>query len=87
MIKISQLQKIADNLEALGYMCEKTSLLYVYRKGNNRFDVDLELRELRMYVNQKFKQTFSFTAFIQFSNAWLHKKQSVDSWVNSGGGE
>lgn len=76
MIKISDLDHIADNLETLGYAVEKTSAVYVYRKENNRFIIDIDIKEVRFYMKTKqwkYQKSFSFTDFEKETSDWIKK--------------
>ena len=76
MIKISDLEKISDNLELLGYSVEKTSQVFIYRKENNRFDVDLDVQEIRFFTKSKkwkLQKTFTLPDFALESSTWIKK--------------
>jgi len=76
MIKISDLEHITENLELLGYGVEKTSQVFIYRKENNRFDVDLDVHEIRFFTKSKkwkLQKTFIFPEFAIESSTWIKK--------------
>jgi len=76
MIKISDLEKISDNLELMGYGVEKTSQVFIYRKENNRFDVDLDIQDIRFFTKSKkwkLQKTFTLPEFALESTSWIKK--------------
>jgi len=80
MVKISDLEKISNNLEKLEYkIYSKIPEMFIFRKEGSRFDIDLETHEVRFYkkfqTQNKFKhcKTYSFSEFAVISGDWIKK--------------
>lgn len=76
MIKISDLEHIADNLETLGYKVEKTSSVYVYIKDKFKFVIDIDIHEVRFYMltkKWKYQKTFTMPEFVKETSTWIKK--------------
>jgi hypothetical protein len=79
MIKIDLLEKIDKNLETLGY--EETKKVFTYIKNENRFDLDLELKEVKFYIKSKEKlrlmKIFTFEEFEKLSHNWIKQYKTT----------
>lgn len=88
MNKISDLDRISSNFDAMAYELHGKikDTVYIFKKEHSRFDIDLEIGEVRFYYKKNtsdipvLKNVYAIPDFSEMTSDWVkkHKKDLID---------